>query len=496
MGTTGTNLVVVALPSKDDYVHKISSQKVPHLTLLFLGEYDLGDQTSHVVDYIQHAVSTSLDRFGLSVDRRGELGDDKADVLFFEKSYAKKLEQFRSHLLANRTIAEAYLSAEQYPTWTPHLTLGYPDSPAKPDNRDYPGISYVNFDRIALWTDAFEGPTFELDSEDYAMEVSMSQQDNGAVEEFLQHFGVKGMRWGVRRDRSASSGSTKAEKRSAKLSAKTDRQVQRADKRFDKRARRGSDYFKVYNTAADKMNRTEIVRINNKPQYKGQDFRKDSPLRRKYYKEMSDTFEKALNEASTSIIGTNASGTKRVEFVQDPELLFPDFRIVDVKRTVHADGSQQVKVEFSKTGFILSFEIAEPVEHADVEDFLAHFGVKGMKWGFRKDGVSAGRKKALPVHADAKKAASAKAKVGRRGNTKALSNDELQALVKRMNLEKQYKTLSSEKAVTPAHTKMAKSGAKFATDVVGGIAKQQATRVGNDAATKYVNEFVAKAMKK
>lgn len=316
---------------------------------------------------------------------------------------------------------------------------------------------------------------------------------NLVVEEFLEHFGVKGMRWGVRKDRGS-----KSERRSARSAAKTDRQVKRADKRFDKRAKRGADYFKVYNAAADKMNRTEIVRINNKPQYKGQDFRKDSPLRQKYYKEMTDTFTKSLNEASTSIIGTNASGTKRVEFLQEENLLFPSFKIVDVDKAKHADDDIPVAVEFDDSGHLLSVKISEPVEHADaVEDFLQHYGVKGMRWGFRKDGGSGGRKAASSKEsADSKKAAAAKAKVGRKGNTKALSNDELQALVKRMNLEKQYKNLSSEKAVSPAHTKLARTGAKFTSDVVGGIAKQQATRVGNDFATQYVNDFMKTAMKK
>lgn len=211
MGTTGgsssgadqSNLVVVALPSEDDYVHKISSEKVPHLTLLFLGDYQLGDQTSHVVEYIEHAAATSLERFGLSVDHRGKLGDDEADVLFFEKHYGiKKLELFRAHLLANKDLSLAYHSTTQYPEWTPHLTLGYPESPAKPDDRDY-GISWVNFDRIAIWTESYDGPTFQLKSDDRFLseEVSMSQAQPGAAaaQRVLQHYGVKGMRWGIRK---------------------------------------------------------------------------------------------------------------------------------------------------------------------------------------------------------------------------------------------------------------------------------------------------------
>lgn len=186
-----TELVVVALPSDEDHVWKVSSEKVPHMTLLYLGENQMGDQISQVAQFIQHAAST-LSRFGLSVDRRGELGDKNADVLFFEKNFNyKTLEKFRANLRSNELIEKAYLSATQYPSWTPHLTLGYPDTPAKQDDPEY-RFTWVNFDRIAFWTSDSEGPTFQLKS--YDQEVSMSQAQLG--EDFLAHYGVKGMKWG------------------------------------------------------------------------------------------------------------------------------------------------------------------------------------------------------------------------------------------------------------------------------------------------------------
>lgn len=197
----GKNLVIVALPNKDDYVWKISSEKVPHLTLLFLGETDLGSELIDAVQYVEHAAAISLRRFGMSVDHRGELGEDKADVLFFNKTYSRKIEEFRSYLLKNQAIAKAYHSVPQFPSWTPHLTLGYPESPAKPDNRDYPGLSWVNFDRIAVWTEDSAGPEFQL-KEDSDMEVSMSSP----VDNILAHYGVRGMRWGIRRSRGSLSG--------------------------------------------------------------------------------------------------------------------------------------------------------------------------------------------------------------------------------------------------------------------------------------------------
>lgn len=198
-GVLGAQWTIVAIPEPDDYVWKISSEKIPHMTLLFLGEPSDGTSVQNIVEYLQHTVNTSLRRFGLSVDRRGLLGSDNADVVFFEKGdqgYGdmKMVNEARSYLLKNDEIFKAYSNADQYPEWTPHLTLGYPEAPAKPDNRDYPGTHYVHFDRLALWTGDFVGLEIPLKSDD---RMAMSIDDK--VEDILAHYGVMGMHWGVRK---------------------------------------------------------------------------------------------------------------------------------------------------------------------------------------------------------------------------------------------------------------------------------------------------------
>lgn len=71
------------------------------------------------------------------------------------------------------------------------------------------------------------------------------------------------------------------------------------------------------------------------------------------------------------------------------------------------------------------------------EDFLAHFGVKGMKWGVRrspklaKEGPSKDAQASLSLRARAK-----------RSKPKALSNAELRQAIDRMNLEQQFKRLA------------------------------------------------------
>lgn len=192
------SLVVVALPRPDDPVWKLSSEKVPHMTLLYLGEASNAN-IPEIWGFIEHVFSTSITRFGLDIDHRGELGEDKADVLFFQKNHhTEKLEEIRSYLLGNSEIKKAYDSAFQYPQWTPHLTLGYPENPAKEWKRDWP-INWVEFDRISLWTGDSEGPTLLLEQEQFK-DISMSDNFEDVLTS-LFHYGVKGQKWGRRRTR-------------------------------------------------------------------------------------------------------------------------------------------------------------------------------------------------------------------------------------------------------------------------------------------------------
>lgn len=190
---------VVAIPRQDDYVWKISSEKIPHMTLLAFEDPGwTPEQMAKVVGYIQHAASL-FTRFGMDVDRRGELGDKNADVLYFRKGWGtEEVKTFRSNLLADNNINAAVGSSDQFESWIPHLTLGFPATPAKPDKRDYPGTHWVDFDQVAFWTSNYEGPAFRLKSNDsFLSEVQMSDTDYAA--DILEHYGVKGMKWGVRR---------------------------------------------------------------------------------------------------------------------------------------------------------------------------------------------------------------------------------------------------------------------------------------------------------
>lgn len=132
-----------------------------------------------------------------------------------------------------------------------------------------------------------------------------------------------------------------------------------------------------------------------------------------------------------------------------------------------------------------------------VETILAHHGVKGMRWGVRRERsssvtVSDKRKKlrtsgghGLPAHSDAIRART----IGQRGRSsgvKSLSNEELSEYAKRLNLEQNVKRLQYNDASPPK---------KFVLTVLGKTGQQQAQEVANQQATKAVAKLMAKAAK-
>lgn len=275
------SIVIVALPEVDDKVHRISSEKVPHLTMLYLGESVNNLDIPDIVTFVQHAAK-HVDPFYLTVDYRDVLGDSQADVLFFEDNLWQmpNLKQFRHNLLQNDSIRRAYDTTEQFSEWKPHLTLGYPETPANEDVSDYPGIHGVHFDRLAVWFGDYNGPEIRLKRDD-TMEVRMSdmtttERGEQAVSEMF-HYGVRGMRWGIttkdratsiqskaaRKQASATAMKDRAERRSSKLgSAAEARKGAKLQKEADRLTRRGATLQKK---ADKKVAPTEVSVSQKKP---------------------------------------------------------------------------------------------------------------------------------------------------------------------------------------------------------------------------------------
>lgn len=118
----------------------------------------------------------------------------------------------------------------------------------------------------------------------------------------------------------------------------------------------------------------------------------------------------------------------------------------------------------------------------DDEDSLAHYGIKGMKWGVRryqnKDGsyTSAGKKRRRQYSSDYEETRSLRKK-----SYKELSDQDLKRLNKRLNLESEYRRLNPQGI---------DRGKKIARDLVStagligglyGISKSNWVKAGRDA---------------
>lgn len=146
------------------------------------------------------------------------------------------------------------------------------------------------------------------------------------------------------------------------------------------------------------------------------------------------------------------------------------------------------------------------------DGFLEHFGVRGMKWGHRKDkGTSAvsgiedtsikvktspgkievsGGRGRMP-HDDAVQAAAYR-QIVKASSTHALSNKELQALVNRINLEQNY-----AKAVAPTTGNSPKNkAAAWVSGKLGKVGNMFIDTAANIKVTELVNQAMGTEQKK
>jgi hypothetical protein len=74
------------------------------------------------------------------------------------------------------------------------------------------------------------------------------------------------------------------------------------------------------------------------------------------------------------------------------------------------------------------------VKPFDIDDFLSHYGIKGMRWGVRRANPSG---ESAPKSEDHERSRATKQTIKTSG-TKSLSNKDLKDYLERMDLEKRY----------------------------------------------------------
>ena len=451
-----SNLVIVAIPSDGDDVWKVSSEKKPHLTLLFLGDALSNPNVAKIVDTVK-GYSSYLDPFNLLVDHRGFLGEEDADVLFFTDDIPWKLVDFREQLKYNQEISMAYNAIPQHAKWKPHLTLGYPDSPANSDNWDPMGQQYVQFDKVAVWYGDYEGPEFMLTESpkpsDMDSPMALAYADQIGAE--LAHHGVKGMKWGVRKV------TTKA-----------------SDLRFAGKANASGNISKLVSTAAKATKEKDLPAINEKHKNTAKVSKNVKligtskiPAQQAYRNEVRDAYRKRLEEAANAT--TSKSGNLKYT-ITEPSIGSGSAVRWKVKATAvkHADNTDfTIEPVFDKDGFIVDFKLVnDDVAQSAVDEILEHHGIKGMRWGIRRKNpsgpnpvvVSVNRKKLKakggeghPAVEEALRTAAVKQQVKKSG-VHSVPSEELQAAVNRMNLESNFSQAAQKTKYESAGAKLVK----------------------------------------
>jgi len=254
------------------------------------------------------------------------------------------------------------------------------------------------------------------------------------AEDFLAHYGILGMRWGYRKDALA---------------------IAKADEKFERKAvTKGLSrrkYVRAVNRAIKGFNK-DIHDINKAPLFRNKDLtNRNDPVTAQYMQLVQKTFEDHLNAASRRL-PTNYSGTRQFRLNPSFDNRWPTVSVVDVSTSVedtaqHSNVSDvndtksiapfNLKAIFDKQGKVVRIEELpeEPiVMHSQEigEEFLEHFGVLGMRWGYRKaDNI-------LAPKPEQKKEPE---KMGfiKEQQMSNLSNDEVKQVIERINLERQLR---------------------------------------------------------
>ena len=233
------SLCIVALPASDSPTLPIGSEE-KHATLLMLG--DDVDPTSAAL--VQASIDNVVRNGGFApfterVSRVTSLGDKGARVWMIDSDNGLKM--MRDRLVRIPAIRALYDMEKQYPNYTPHVTIGYPNQGEEYLSGIFEGlasnIDRIKFDRLGLWYGDNHDTTWRLSPNDPmdSVEASVGHDDlaglalnharevapalllpvfteflahtadldgeefMSSVDTFFAHFGVKGMKWGVRR---------------------------------------------------------------------------------------------------------------------------------------------------------------------------------------------------------------------------------------------------------------------------------------------------------
>ena len=148
-----------------------------------------------------------------------------------------------------------------------------------------------------------------------------------------------------------------------------------------------------------------------------------------------------------------------------------------------------------------------------VDNFLEHYGVKGMRWGVRRSNPSGGSTKTVAKKLATNPAAKTTPKPAAKTEVKTvtkpkaeaevphgpkkaseMSTEELQRIIQRINLEKQYNNLVFKPMKEAQRTNREKAKA-FAGKVIKKSGERSVQKVSDKAAEKLIGLVIGKTAK-
>lgn len=322
------------------------------------------------------------------------------------------------------------------------------------------------------------------------------RQGEESTKGVLAHFGKKGMKWGVR-NTSSSSGSGGGSSRAQKRLDKAERKF---DKTFEKKGRTNQLKVSLHNDIGPVV-QSKVNRLNASPKYanaisSGRLKDANAPITKQYVKDFNKIY---LNEMNSYLKGYQSPKGKTVKAeLNSEDFLGFSLKVQNGRGAVkHAD-EVLIRVNYVKdeNGAIVGFEVVDDeLTQSAIDDVLAHFGTKGMKWGVRRSRESKvtvtdkGKRVKTkggfnrPAHSDAV-SVRVSGQVAKKSGVKALSNEELKAFNNRLNLEQQAKRLQYNDQSPPK---------KFVLKILGQTGNTQASDSANAVASKQVKKLLVKA---